>query len=397
MATIAEEIRPPRTTIGPIGWLRKNLFSTWYNALLTLISLWVLYVVLGGIVRWVLTGAEWRVVTNNLRLLMVGQYPPDQIWRVELVVLMVTFLFGLSARVWGGVVRSFAVALAAAFLTLAVLPFSLQTRLWLLGNLAVILGAYFIGGFLVHRGRWIIGGWLLSYVLAIVLLRGFQGSRILPFLSTNVWNGLLLTFLLAITGIVASFPLGVLLAIGRQSTLPAVRALSILYIELIRGVPLVTVLFMTQIMLPLFMPQGIRVDLVLRAMIGITMFSAAYMAENVRGGLQSVPYGQVEAARALGLNSALVLLLVVLPQALRAVIPAIVGQFISLFKDTTLVAIIGLLELLGIGKSILANPAYLGLAAEVYVFIAVVFWVFSYSMSYASRRIEKALGVGERY
>lgn len=396
MTTVAEEIQPPRTTIGPIGWLRKNLFSTWYNALLTLVSLWVLYVVLRGVLSWVLTGAEWRVISDNLRLLMVGQYPREEVWRVEVVVLMISFLFGLSARVWGGLVRSFAIVLAAAFLVLASLPFSLGMRLWLLGSLVVIVGTYFLGSLLVGYRRWIVGGWLLSYGVTIVLLRGFQGSSLLPAQSTGVWNGLLLTFLLAITGIVASFPLGVLLAIGRQSTLPAVRGFCILYIELIRGVPLVTILFMTQIMLPLFMPQGIRVDLVMRAMIGITLFSAAYMAENVRGGLQSVPHGQVEAARALGLNTALVMLLVVLPQALRAVIPAIVGQFISLFKDTTLVAIIGLLELLGVGKSILANPDFLGLHAEVYVFIAAVFWVFSYSMSYASRKIEEALGVGER-
>lgn len=396
MTTVAEEIRPPRTAIGPIGWLRQNLFSTWYNALLTLVSLWVVYVVLGGTLRWALTKAEWRVVTDNLRLFMVGQYPRDQIWRVELVVLMVSFLFGLSARVWRGLIRNFAVVLAAAFLALAILPFSFQVRVWLLVNLAVIVAAYLLGGPLAARKRWIIGGWLLSYVLTIVLLQGFQAGRLLPAVGTGVWNGLLLTFLLAITGIVASFPIGVLLAIGRQSTLPAVCGFCILYIELVRGVPLITVLFMTQIMLPLFMPQNIRVDLVLRAMIGITLFSAAYTAENVRGGLQSVPHGQVEAARALGLNTALVMLLVVLPQALRAVIPAIVGQFISLFKDTTLVAIIGLLEILGIGKSILANPSYLGLYAETYAFVAAVFWVFSYSMSYASRRIEKSLGVGER-
>ena len=198
-------------------------------------------------------------------------------------------------------------------------------------------------------------------------------------------------------GIVASFPLGVLLALGRRSNLPVAKLLSILFIELVRGVPLVTLLFMTQIMLPLFLPEDVLVDRVLWAFLAITLFSAAYMAENVRGGLQSVPVGQIEAAKALGLSGSRVMLFIVLPQALRAVIPAIVGQFISLFKDTSLVVLVGLLDIVGIGKSIvLGNIQWVGSQREVYVFIAAVFWVFTYSMSYASHRLEAALGVGKR-
>jgi general L-amino acid transport system permease protein len=315
---------------------------------------------------------------------------------VALSVCLVSLLFGMSWGVWGGTVRTFAVALAAGFATLAVLPFGPQVRLWLAANVVLILVGYLLARPLKGKARWVLIGWLLSFPVSLILLRGLEPIPALPVTSTSVWNGLLLTFLLAIVGIVACFPLGVLLALGRQSTLPAIRLFSILYIELVRGVPLVTVLFMTQIMLPLFLPEGMRVDLVIRAMTGITLFSAAYMAENVRGGLQAVPLGQVEAAKALGLSTPLILLLVVLPQALRAVIPAIVGQFISLFKDTSLVAIIGLLDLLNIGRSILANPDFMGLQREVYLFIAFIYWIFSYSMSYASRRLEAALGVGER-
>ena len=208
---------------------------------------------------------------------------------------------------------------------------------------------------------------------------------------------MLLTFLLALMGIVASFPLGILLALGRRSNLPVVKVFSVLFIEIVRGVPLVTLLFMTQVVMPLFLPEGTSVDRMLRALLAITLFSSAYMAENVRGGLQSVAVGQVEAGKALGLGGFYIMLLVVLPQALRAVIPAIVGQFISLFKDTSLVVTVGLLDVLGIGKSILlGNVEWIGSQAEVYIFIGFVYWLFTYSMSYASRRVEENLGVGRR-
>jgi len=206
-----------------------------------------------------------------------------------------------------------------------------------------------------------------------------------------------LTFLLAIVGIVASFPIGVLLALGRQSSLPVVKAFCTLFIEVIRGVPLVTILFMFSLILPLFLPPDIRIDRVLRAMLAMTFFAAAYMAENVRGGLQAIPKGQYEAARAVGLSNLHTTMFIILPQALRAVIPAIVGQFIALFMDTTLAIIVALLELLAVGKAVLnSNVQWLLLDKEVYLFIAAVFWIFTYSMSYASRRLEKVLGIGER-
>ncbi len=194
-----------------------------------------------------------------------------------------------------------------------------------------------------------------------------------------------------------SFPIGVLLALGRRSSLPMLSLFSTLIIELVRGVPLVSILFMSSIIVALFLPPGLRIDRVVRALMGMTLFSAAYTAENVRGGLQAIPEGQEEAAKAVGLKPYQTMLLIILPQALRKVIPAIVGQFISLFKDTTLAVIVGIIELLNIGKAILqSDPEFIQLQAEVYIFIAAVFWILSFIMSYASRRLEAALGVGER-
>jgi general L-amino acid transport system permease protein len=235
-------------------------------------------------------------------------------------------------------------------------------------------------------GKWLGLIWLVSFFVVLWLL---QGGFLLRKVQIDELSGLILTLLVALVSIVLSFPFGILLALGRQSSLPVIRWLSIAYIELIRGLPLIGILFMAQVMVPLVLPIDVRPERVIRAIAGYTLFSAAYLAENVRGGLQSVPRGQTEAAKALGLNTPLVLALIVLPQALRAVIPSIVGQFISLFKDTSLMAIVGLVELLGIAQAILANPKYLGRYAEIYLFIAAIYWVCCYSMSLASRKLER--------
>jgi general L-amino acid transport system permease protein len=214
-------------------------------------------------------------------------------------------------------------------------------------------------------------------------------------------GGLLLTILLAVVGIAASFPIGVLLALGRKSNLPIVRGLCVGYIELIRGVPLITLLFMAMIALPLLLPGGARApENAVRAMVAIIAFESAYLAETVRGGLQAVPHGQYEAADAVGLGTVTKYRMIVLPQALRAVIPAIVGQFISLFKDTSLVALVGLVDLLGVAQVVIKQPEWIpiqgGISREVYVFVALVYFIFSYGMSNASRRLESQLGVGTR-
>jgi general L-amino acid transport system permease protein len=405
-ATTEIESRPPAPP-GVVQWLRKNLFSTWLNALLTFLSLAVIYFVLRGTISWVFFTADWTPVKSSLKLFAVGLYPLEQVWRVGVILGMISFLAGLSWGVWGGTVRTFAVALAVGFLVIVFLPFDIyrpnNDPLDLLLRVQfLVLPALIVLGFLLGRmpavnGRLVLILWLISFVLTFFLLSGFEGNDLLPKVEASLWGGLLLTFLLAIVGIVASFPIGVLLALGRQSSLPVVKVFCVLFIEMVRGVPLVTILFMASIILPLFLPENIRIDRVLRAMIGMTLFAAAYMAENVRGGLQAIPRGQYEAAKAVGFSGFQTTLFIILPQALRAVIPTIVGQFIALFMDTTLAIIVGLMELLAVGKAVLqSNPEWLLRDTEVYLFIAVLFWIFTYSMSYASRRLEVALGLGER-
>lgn len=230
--------------------------------------------------------------------------------------------------------------------------------------------------------------WLIIVLPIVAFFLAYGVGNVLPVTDTRNWGGLLLTMMLTVVGIIGSFPLGVLLALGRRSDLPVVRYLSILYIETVRGVPLVTVLFMAQLLVPFLNPALADIDAVFRAMVGITLFSAAYLAENVRGGLQAIPPGQVEAARALGLAGWQITLFITLPQALRAVIPALVGQCISLFKDTSLVTIVGLIDLTGISNAVVAQTEFIGLRREAYVFITVLYFVFSYAMSYVSRRLE---------
>jgi His/Glu/Gln/Arg/opine family amino acid ABC transporter permease subunit len=231
--------------------------------------------------------------------------------------------------------------------------------------------------------------WSLIALPAVAFILIYGVGNILPITDTRNWGGLLLTMMLTMVGIIGAFPLGVTLALGRRSDLPVIKYVSTLYIEAVRGVPLITVLFMAQLLVPFLNPALADVDNVFRAMVGITLFSAAYLAENVRGGLQAIPPGQVEAARALGLSGLQITLLITLPQALRAVIPALVGQFISLFKDTSLVAIVGLIDLTGISNSVVAQTEFIGLRREAFFFITIIYFVFSYVMSWASRRIEE--------
>jgi len=394
----AQPLAPPRVSLGPIGWLRENLFSTWYHALLTILVGGVLAFLVIGIGVWALTEARWGVITSNLRLFLIGRYPSDEAWRIWLSLASLSTLTGLSSGRSGRAVRTLATWLAAGQVMLAGLAAISGLPLAAAGlvvNAALLAGAYVLSlRRRLPRGL-LLGAWLVSLPVSFLLLAGVSGTP-LSGVSTNLWGGLLLTFLLAIVGIVLSFPFGVLLALGRRSKLPAVRILSTGYIELIRSVPLITILFMADILLPLFLPGEVRIDRVLRAMGGITLFSAAYVAENVRGGLQAIPSGQIEAAHAIGLNAVQTNLFVVLPQALRSVIPANVGLFISLLKDTTLVLIIGLLELLGVGRAVLAQAEWFGAQLEVYAFVAAVFFVMCYTMSQASYRLEEALGVGQR-
>jgi general L-amino acid transport system permease protein len=392
-------LAPPTIRLGPMAWLRQNLFSGIFSSVVTvLLGLLLAWVVI-NVGQWALAEARWDVVTRNMRLFMVGQYPGEQAWRLWTSLFVLSTLSGLSAGVFGHTTRVLAVSVSAFQVLLAAAMLPSPVGPWITVGMLANAAVVWVGMVAGHRGlvprRPLVITWLASIPVMFFLIGGV-GVAPLPTVSSSLWGGLLLTILLAAVGIVLSFPLGVLLALGRRSALPAVRLVSTAYIELIRGVPLVTILFMADIMLPFFLPGEVRIDRVTRAMGGITLFSAAYVAENVRGGLQAIPSGQIEAAQALGLRGWQTNRHIVLPQALRAVIPANVGLFISLLKDTTLVAIIGLSELLGIGQSVLAQPASLGAHLEVFAFIGVIFFVICYAMSQASYRLEAALGVGQR-
>jgi general L-amino acid transport system permease protein len=394
-----ETLPPPSTAVGPRAWLRANLFSGPISSVVTiLIAILIGWLVL-TIGQWAVTEARWSVVSNNLRLFLIGQYPADQAWRIWLNLAIISVLGGMSAGVYGQATRALAITLSACQVLLALLMLPSPLGVVPAGALGLNAALVWVAFALAVRGlvprRALLWAWVVSMPVSFLLISGFEGTP-LPSVSSNVIGGLLLTVLIAVVGILLSFPMGVVLALGRRSQLPAVRWLSTGYIEVIRGVPLVTILFMADIILPLFLPGEWRLDRVARAIGGVTLFSAAYVAENVRGGLQAIPTGQVEAAQALGLSGLQTNRFIVLPQALRSVIPANVGLFISLLKDTTLVTIIGLLELLGISRAILAQPESFGAQMEVYVFIAGVFFVLCYAMSQASYRLERQLGVGER-
>jgi general L-amino acid transport system permease protein len=311
-------------------------------------------------------------------------------------------MVGMSWRKWGGIMRVLTLTYAGFFVVLALWPapvpsLDLWMRAALLANLGIIALGYLLGGISRITARILLIAWVLSLIVSLLLLYGTPMLGILTIVPTNLWGGLLVTLLLAIGAIVLSFPLGVVLALGRRSSLPVIRIICTIFIEAIRGVPLISILFLFSLIMPLFLPTGMRIDRLMRALIGMTMFSSAYTAENVRGGLAGIPFGQTEAAKALGHSNFQITALIVLPQALRIVIPPIVGQFISLFKDTTLASGVAVLELLAVGRSILnSDPQYIGLQMEVYGFIAVVFWILSYMMSHASRRLEASLGLGER-
>jgi general L-amino acid transport system permease protein len=390
---------PPLTERSSIlRWLRKNLFASWSDTLLTIFGVLFVYWVVKSFLVWAFTVARWEVISVNLRLIMIGQYPITEVGRLWLWLAFLVFLSGNSIGIWARK-SMYAVGILLLPLILVLIPFGTSTRAWLIALTVVGLVGWWIGRSRPESiKRSVIVGWVLSLPIIILLTYGFteSGEGVFTIAKTNLWGGLLLTFLLTVVGILFSFPLGVLLALGRRSELPIIRWSSVAYIELVRGVPLITILFMAQLMLPLFLPEGVTIDRVLRAMVGITLFSAAYLAENVRGGLQAIPKGQFEAAHALGLNGAQTMIYIILPQALRLVIPILVGQFIAVFKDTSLVAIVGLLDLVGIARTVLAQPAFLGLQREVYAFISLLYWVLSYGMSYLSQRLEESLGVGKR-
>lgn len=364
--------KPPISQIGAILWLRTNLFSSWINTVLTATSLYFLYLMIPPLLDWMFfnasfsfgtinffgfdikfseematnsncgrVGACWPYIYEKLYMYTYGFYPRTETWRPNIV-------FGLTA------------------LLFVIIPLVKNYK---------------------YKNRMILSLIVIYPIVSYVLISG--GFGLLPVVETHLWGGLLLTLVIASVGIIVSFPIGVLLALGRQSELRVIKLFSILFIEFVRAVPLITILFMASFVLPLFLEPGNNsIDKLLRALVGISLFQAAYFAEVVRGGLQAIPRGQYEAADAIGLSYFQKNALIVLPQALKISIPNIVGSSISLFKDTTLVLIIGLLDMLAMVGLTTADPYWLGRETEGYVFVTIVMWVMLYSMSRYSRKLE---------
>lgn len=350
------EAPPPAPGLWP-RW-RARLFATPVNAVLTILFVWLLLMVLPPLVQWALidanftatnaaqcsasAGACWAFIGVKYRLILFGLYPYSQQWR----------------------------PLVAALILVAMIVASAMPRCW---------------------GKRLVVVWVLGLVAVGVLMWG--GVAGLEPVPDSSWGGLPLTLILASAGIALAFPLGVVLALGRRSDMPAIKSLCVIYIELIRGVPMISLLFMASVMLPLFLPLGWSIDKLLRALVAIVLFTAAYIAETVRGGLQAVPSGQYQAAQALGLSYWQTMFSIVLPQALKIVIGPLVSIFISLFKDTSLVVIIGIFDLTQSAKAALADAAWAGFSIEAYVFIAAIYFIFCWSMSRYSRALEMRLDV----
>lgn len=358
---------PPRISVGAVGWIRENLFSSWVNAALTILAIYLLIVFIPPFFEWAFlhanfegkdrsicdankSGACWTFIKVRFLQIMFGLYygaNPEQVWRPIL---------------------SF-VLLVVLAIPLFVESFSYKRQL----GIGLLVVFPFVAYGLIH-GEWF-------------------G---LPVAETNQWGGFMLTFVLASVGIVCALPIGILLALGRRSRMPLVRTLSIFYIEFWRGTPLITILFMASVMLPLFFPAEVDFNKVARAMIGIALFQSAYTAEAIRGGLQAIPKGQFEAADAMALKYWQSMRLIILPQALKISIPGIVNSFIELFKDTSLVAIIGLLDLLNMAQTASRSIEWKGYDVEAYLFAALLFWICCYGMSRYSQSLERKLDTGHK-
>ncbi len=356
------DMPPPGKVFGPMAWMRNNLFDGWFNTLLTLVAVYLIYLVIPPLLEWAIfkaswvgttqadcnkEGACWVFIIQRFGQFMYGYYPAEFRWRVDLTVLLAI--------------------IGVAPLFIAKVP---------------------------KKGYYGLGFIILYPIIAYFLLHG--GAFGLENVATSQWGGLMLTLVIAVVGIAGALPLGILLALGRRSNMPAVKVVCVTFIEFWRGVPLITVLFMSSVMLPLFLPEGMNFDKLLRALIGVILFQSAYVAEVVRGGMQAIPKGQYEAAAAMALGYWRTMGLVILPQALKMVIPGLVNTLIALFKDTSLVIIIGLFDLLNSVKQASADPKWLGMATEGYVFAALVFWIFCFGMSRYSMHLERKLDTGHK-
>ena len=408
--TPGERLPPPRLEVGILGWIRQNLFSSWFNSTLTVVASAITVIALFYGLRWVIADAEWEVIGVLGGQMVIGQYNteaacPGQncFWRPQVSLLLVSAILGMGwAMAGGGVAKRLAIGIVVIITLFAFLPYSfermgLDVRLLLVANIPALLAGWAIAHYTGMTGKGIVIYGVAAFVVTLILLRGIPGVPGLQPVLVLHWGGITLNILLAVVGISLSLPIGIALALGRRSNLPMVKLICVVFIEVFRGVPLITLLFMSQVLVPLAFPEDFNTNSLFRAGIIITLFSSAYMAENIRGGLQALHPGQAEAARALGLAGWQTTMLISLPQAIRNVIPAIVGQFIALFKDTSLVYIIGMLDVVEISRAFIqGNTQYLSNAKELFIFLAFVFWVFTYTMSYVSRKVEEHLGVGQR-
>ncbi|MEL7470694.1 MAG: amino acid ABC transporter permease [Pseudomonadota bacterium] len=426
----------PAESVGLIGWLRGNLFKDVPNALMTILGAYIAFVVLSWVLNWAIFNAVWEAESRRECLDMVGRsgacwpgvgvwfenmiyglYPKDKVWRINLgfAVLIAWMIplwmpkvqskvaIGLSAvLIYPFLASYFFLGGDKSILWTALISLSLTVFVWVW---ATALSETFIGksvGEVVvdkagarnadeQRQRLIKRGVALVVFLVAVLL---VNEWALEEVRTRVWGGLFLTLVISGIGITFSLPAGILLALGRRSDMPVISMLCTAFIELFRSVPLITILFMFNTMLPLFMPQGVEVDQLLRAIVAVCLFAAAYMAEVIRGGLQAIPKGQFEAAASLGLGYWQTTTQIVLPQALKIMIPTIVGNFIGLFKDTTLVSIIGLFDLMNMARAVGEDTTWLGLFIEPFFAVTMIYFVFCFAMSSYSMRLERKLATG---
>lgn len=423
-----EALPPPNLARGPIAWIRENLFSGPFNTILTLTVLYLLYVIIPPIVDFMFVnavwtgtdrdacraetaghpvGACWAFVIDKINYFVYGSYPVTERWRVNiffaLLALGVAWLLWLRApRRDLGAIYFFWLFPILSYILLTGGDADFSNGFWI-GF--IVLSALIIAGFGIAarffkapvRPAVIIGVGIVAVIgITLALVEVDWGLQPVP---TALWGGILVTLLVATVGIVFSLPFGILLALGRRSKLPIVRMASVIFIEFVRGVPLITVLIMANTMLPLFLPGDMTVDRLARPLIGVAFFASAYMAEVVRGGLQAMPKGQYEGAMSLGLNYPQMMILIILPQALRIVIPGIVNTFIGLFKDTSLVAIVGIFDLIKTIEASRIDPNWAAptISYTGYAFAALFYFVFCWGMSRYSLGVERRLATGHKH
>jgi general L-amino acid transport system permease protein len=416
-----KQLAPPVDDSGPFGWARKHLFSSWGNGLTTIVLVAAIAWILSWFLEWAVftanvsatTGAEcrgygacWALIREKFRLIFFGTFPYDQQWRpLFAVAAMLAMLILTSDRRMWRPWRLLIIWAVGSFVTFLLMFGQLHIPLSLFLTVALVVG---LVGMAFRKGigsATEMNGYRIAAAVGFIgLLLRFVGILpawklpIAPFsyVETGLWGGLPVTMILATYGLLFAFPYGILLALGRRSNLPLIKGLCVGFIELIRGVPLISLLIMASVMLPLFLPTGVTFDKFLRAQVAVILFAGAYIAEIIRGGLQSLPKGQFEAADAMGLNYVQKTALIILPQALRVVIPPLINTFIGFFKDTSLVLIIGIFDFLNTANQALVDPAWAGYPGEVYLFAAFVYFIFCYSMSRYSKYLELELNKGTR-